>query len=128
MTHAAIIRGHYAMAERASSVGLTESGKAAITGQVPPYRGTQAVWDTLRAYESVHAAFRDGEKIEIQPPGYDGVVKEGFEAGIVMGALDKCLTSAREIVRVVGCLIPDDFPFLEPIVGVSVLLCIANLY
>ena len=123
MTHAAVIRLNFSWAQKAYS-----------SQPVPPKytEANQVVMDTLIGYErmlgNVPMSSDSGFSLSIgQSSIHSSMVPTGPVAGKALAAVETCLSSARQIVRIISCFGAADYEFCEPIVAVSSIFHIAAL-
>ena len=126
MAHAAVIKLHYFAAGMAYESGYVDGASSSIikTGIVARDQGRKAVRDALLAYDSMISQ-REDQQIQtpsrmLDPvPNDDNAIKVIVDAGRMMACLDKCLVSAREIVKVIQHVTPDQYSYVEPVICVS---------
>lgn len=123
MAHASIIRLNFRLADVAYSEGAVDSmqntlqaavrvGKSSRTALIEGIMGYERGYNQAPANAQFH--FMQGGGASPNGPHYPA-----DHVGHALAAADKCLQSAHEIIRVIGCIGMNDFEFLEPVVGVS---------
>lgn len=123
MAQASVIRAHYNIAERAYELNRLSRNMDVNAMVCNDRTEVQEVFERLYAYETVNSQLGiDNARMQgpTRLPAEAAMLKmnDNIAASMANAALDKCLDAAKEIALVVSYLAPNDFAFLEPIVGV----------
>lgn len=123
MAHAAIIRLNFRLAEVAYAKGAMDSpsvafGIASARAQNAGDNEHAILIEGLLGYERAYSQVPSSAG-SAQSQARDGSHSPASQVGNAIAAADKCMHSAREIVRIVGSIGPNDYEFLEPVIGVS---------
>ncbi|EJD07944.1 uncharacterized protein FOMMEDRAFT_164753 [Fomitiporia mediterranea MF3/22] len=104
LTHAAMIRLHFRLAEKAYTTFSPHS-------LLPKGSSMQMIRDGLLGYDRMLLQWAGSDQ-----PGHRGC-SPGESVGKMRAAVDLCLSSARATVRIARSLVLDDYVFLEPIIA-----------